>query len=127
VYFKQGVAMGRKRIIPLVLTALLATGAVVHHGWANYDSDRTLNVAGTLQNVRYANPHVLIDLQTAWPSSQTWEVVLAPPARMRARGLPDDALSSGVSARVVGHPHRRTEGEMRALRIIIGNDTTELR
>lgn len=123
--------MSRKWTVSLAFAGLLTTagvaGAVVHHGWANYDSNQTLNLAGKVENVRYGNPHVLIDLRTSWPSTRTWEAVLAPPARMRARGIPEDALNSGISARVVGHPHRRVEGEMRAVHLIIGNDTTDLR
>lgn len=120
--------MNRALLIPLLATGLLATaGAAAHHGWSEYDATRTLNVVGTVQKVGFSNPHVVIDLQTTGPSGRTWEAVLAPPSRMQARGLPANGLRVGMTARVVGYPHKRTEGEMRAERIIIANDTTELR
>ena len=123
--------MIRKLALPLALAGLIATtgvaGALVHHGWSEYDSSRTLNLTGTVQNVRYGNPHVVVGLQTEGQSGKSWEAVLAPPSRMQARGLPRDSLRSGMTARVVGYPHKRNRNEMRAERIIIGNDTTELR
>ena len=123
--------MTRKLAIPLALAGLLTTtgvaGALVHHGWSEYNSERTLNLTGMVQSVRHANPHVMIGLQTAGESARLWEAVLAPPARMERRGLPQEALRTGMTARVIGHPHKQKQGEMRALRIVIGNDTTELR
>ena len=119
------------RTLTIAIAGLLITsgvaGAVVHHGWNEYDSERTLNLTGTVSNIRFGNPHVMIALQTPEPAARRWEAVLAPPARMRTRGLPEDSLRAGMSARVIGYPHKRNQGEMRALRIIIANDTTELR
>ncbi len=102
-------------------------GATLHHGWSHYDSSDTLDLTGTLREVRYTNPHVLIRLETAGDSAKRWLVVLAPPSRMERRGLPNGALETGVEARVVGYPHRKIADEMRAERIIIGDRTTELR
>jgi len=123
--------MTRRLVFPLALAGLLATtgaaSALVHHGWSEYDSTRTLNLTGTVQNIRYGNPHVLIGLRTKGRSGRVWEAVLAPPSRMEARGLPQDSLRSGMTARVVGYPHKRNRSEMRAERIIVGKDTTELR
>jgi hypothetical protein len=123
--------MKRRLVLPVALVGLLATsaaaGAVRHHGWSEYDNTRTLNLTGTVQNIRYGNPHVFIGLRTTGRSARVWEAVLAPPSRMEARGLPQDSLKSGMTARVVGYPHKRNNGEMRAERIIVGNDTTELR
>ena len=104
-----------------------STGAAVHHGWSHYDSSDTLDLTGTIREVEYENPHVLIRLETPGDSAKTWLAVLAPPSRMERRGLPRGALKGGVEARVVGYPHRKVADEMRAERIIIGADTTELR
>ena len=54
-------------------------------------------------------------------------VVLAPPSRMTNRGLPASKLRAGGTATVVGYPHRSTEDELRAERIIIDGATVELR
>lgn len=111
----------------LVLGASAASAMVLHHGWADYDSRRTLSLVGTVQSVKFDNPHVVIDLQTSGQGAKKWVAVLAPPSRMRTRGLPMEDLRTGLTARVVGYPHKTIGTEMRAERIIIANDTTELR
>jgi hypothetical protein len=123
--------MKRRLMMVMAIGATLVTtgaaGAAIHHGWGNYDSNRTLNLVGTLSNVRYVNPHVIVDLTTTGEDGRTWEAVLAPPSRMQARGAPASVVQNGITARVIGYPHLRIENEMRAERIVIGNDTTELR
>ena len=121
------------RILATALTAatvLVTTGAAVttvHHGWANYDTERVLNMTGTVREVKYGSPHVVIQFEPSGNGARKWEAILAPPSRMERRGLPKERLTVGTTARLVGYPHRKTAGELRAERIIIGTDTTELR
>ncbi len=123
--------MNRILAIALTTAAVVVTtgaaGTAVHHGWGNYDTARVLNMIGTVREVKYGSPHVVIQFQPATKGARRWEAILAPPARMERRGLPKSLLTVGTTARLVGYPHRKNAGELRAERIIIGNDTTELR
>jgi hypothetical protein len=110
--------------ITLVL-GLIAGG--LHHGWADYDTERAFTLEGTIQKVQYVNPHVLVDVRSLDDSTVTWLSVLAPPSRMTRRGLPKDSVRVGLTARLYGYPHREHSGEMRAERITMGGRTTELR
>ncbi len=113
--------------IPNALVGVgLLTGAL-HHGWADYDSDRAFTLEGTIRKVEYVNPHVLVQVRPATDSTQVWLAVLAPPSRMTRRGLPQDSVRVGQSARLYGYPHREHSDEMRSERITIGDRTTELR
>lgn len=114
-------------ITKLVLGAGVLAGAAFHHGWADYDTDRAFTLEGRIGEVQYVNPHVLVRVTPAADTGQVWLAVLAPPSRMTRRGLPEDSLRVGQSARLYGYPHRDHEGEMRAERITIGERTTELR
>lgn len=117
-----------KTILGLLLSLLLITGMALHHGWANYDQNTELDHTGIILENDIGNPHTYIDLEVIGEDVKVWEVVLAPLTRMRNRGLADDAmLAEGDTVRVVGYPHRTTEDEMRAERIIIGDTTIELR
>ena len=107
-----------------LLAALVATTASAHHGWSEYDADKPLQVAGTVEQAGYENQHGFVQLKTA---GKTWHVVLAPPSRMESRGLAKATLVPGQQATVYGYPHRSKSGEMRAERITIGGKTTELR
>jgi hypothetical protein len=101
-----------------------APPGAAHHGWSEYDSSRALTVSGTIRESGYEHPHGHIRLEAA---GKVWNVILAPPSRMQARGLPRSALKPGVSATVVGYPNRNHPDEMRAERITIDEKTVELR
>lgn len=116
-----------KIIARSVLPALLAAAAGLahaHHGWSEYDSAKPLKLAGVIKEAGYEHPHGHVRLQTA---DKTWFVVLAPPSRMNARGLPASELKAGSKAEVVGYANRNKPEEMRAERISVGGKTIELR
>ena len=103
---------------------VFSASALAHHGWSEYDSSKSLTLSGTIKESGYEHPHGHVSLETA---GKTWHVVLAPPSRMEARGLPRAALKPGVKASVVGYPNRSKPDEMRAERITIEGKTVKLR
>jgi hypothetical protein len=107
-----------------LLAAFAAATASAHHGWSEYDTDKPLQLTGTIQEAGYVQPHGWVRLKS---DGKSWLVVLAPPGRMQSRGLARDMLQVGGSASVYGYPHRNKGDEMRAERITIGGKTTELR
>lgn len=121
--------MPRSRPFVTVLTLgvtmiALATAALAHHGWSNYDASKTLDVVGTVRSSTFENPHGTLRLEV---ETKVWNVVLAPPQRMRDRGLTPEMIAAGEAVRIVGYPHREKADEMRAERIIVGEKTVELR
>jgi hypothetical protein len=101
-----------------------ATAAHAHHGWSEYDSSKALELTGVIRESGYEHPHGHIRLEAP---GNTWLVVLAPPSRMRNRGLPAKALQPGNVVTVVGYPNRSKPEEMRAERIRADGKTVELR
>ena len=114
----------QKHLAALLVTLFLFSFAPWHHGWSSYDQNKTLKFTGKILESSYENPHGMIKLEV---EKKTWTVVLAPPSRMERRGLTKDLLKVGATASVVGYPHLKIKGEMRAERIIIDDKTTELR
>lgn len=106
------------------LPLVSAEWAAAHHGWSSYDSSRPLALTGEVVEFRYENPHghVRIDVD-----GEVWDVTLAPPSRMAARGLSGDGIEVGMTVSVEGYPSREHEGEMRAERITVDGETIELR
>ena len=111
----------------LAATLIVSSHALAHHGWGGYDTTRTLTLTGSITESSYANPHGLIRLKVNGDGGKTWLVVLAPPARMKSRGLSEEMLRVGTTATVVGYPHRETADEVRAERITVDGKTIELR
>jgi len=107
-----------------IFAATAVCSAFAHHGWSEYDSANTLKLVGTIKESGYEHPHGHVQLETA---GKTWLVVLAPPSRMSARGLPATDLKTGAKAEVVGYQNRNKPEEMRAERITVGGKTVELR
>ncbi len=104
---------------------LTAAGACAHHGWSEYDTGRTLTVTGAILEAGHDNPHGFVRMKAG---NQVWRVILAPPARMEARGLPAGGLKVGATATLVGYPHRSDARQMRAERITLeGGQPVELR
>lgn len=113
----------RRLLVPMALL-VAPVSALAHHGWNSYDSERTLELKGSIQSAKYDQPHGTLKLDV---DEQTWLVVLAPPTRMKARGLEPGMLKPGTPATVVGYPHRKTKLELRAERISVAGKTVELR
>ncbi len=110
--------------------------ASAHHGWSGYDSSTLLMLSGRITEVEYANPHVMVVLEV--PSEPEEDgtivdppeyllVVLAPPSRSEARGMPRWMIQPDAQASVEGYLHRTHTTELRAERITIGDVSVELR
>jgi hypothetical protein len=95
-----------------------------HHGWANYDQEKTLDYKGTIQELAYENPHATAKVLQG---KKVWTVILAPVTRMEARGVTADMIKKGTSVQVVGYPHKEIKDEMRAERIFVNGTKYELR
>jgi hypothetical protein len=111
-----------KRLLAVVLAAPVV--ALAHHGWSEYDSSKPLKLTGKILESGYEHPHGFVRLETP---GKTWHVVLAPPSRMEARGLPRDRIAKGGAATVEGYANRSKPEELRAERIIVDGKTVELR
>lgn len=108
----------------LVAALMLPALALAHHGWSEYDSTRLLKLTGKIVEYGYEHPHGHVRLETA---GKVWWCVLAPPSRMRNRGLEKDMLRPGATVTLEGYPNRDKPEEMRAERITVGGKTVELR
>lgn len=74
---------------------LVATAAFAHHGWSEYDSSKSMQLNGTIEESGYSHPHGLLRLKTA---DKTWIIVLAPP------------IAHGEPWAVEGHAECRYDG-----------------
>ena len=109
----------------LVVVSLVASWpALAHHGWSSYDANKVIKAEVPIDAVRYQNPHGEIEVTY---EGKKWLVILAPPARMQARGLPKEDLTVGAVVTIEAYPKRDGEPEMRAERITVKSKIIELR
>jgi hypothetical protein len=110
--------------LSFIALAVLPSIALAHHGWSEYDSTRTVKLSGKIMESGYTHPHGHVRLESG---GKTWHVVLAPPSRMQARGLPAEKIAKGGTATVEGYVNRGKPEELRAERIIVDGKPIELR
>lgn len=117
--------MNRSLVLVAAVPALLfPLAAHAHHGWSSYDADKTIRVTAPLGDVSWGNPHGQAKVRY---QGKSWTVVLAPVARMKARGLSRAMLTSGKPVTLIGYPRRDGTAEMRIERVVVGDKTVELR
>jgi len=117
--------MSKFFVLPAAFLALFLPASVsAHHGWGEYDADRTVTVTTTLNDVEWTNPHSRAKIDH---DGRTWELVLGNTQRMTSRGLTPAMLASGVEATVEGYPRADGTPTMRIERITLAGVTVELR
>lgn len=115
--------MPKHLLLPFLLAVAPAT-ALAHHGWSSYDADKTITHQARLSNLTWGNPHGTAKVRY---QGKIWDVVLAPTARMEARGLTPAMLGPRRTVTLVGYPRKDGTAEMRIERVIVGDKTVELR
>jgi hypothetical protein len=114
----------RRLALAALALATAASPALAHHGWSSYDASKVMAIEGPILAARYGFPHATIQLEH---DGRRWEIVLAPPTRMQARGLPEAAIVTGAVVRVEGYPSTVHEAELRAETITVAGKTIPLR
>lgn len=104
--------------------ALVPGAAFAHHGWGSYDTARAFTVTGSITRAAYENPHCEIEVQA---EGRTWRFVLAPPSRMRNRGVTPQMIAPGKTCTVYGYPHRTDASEARIEYIVLDGGRYQLR
>jgi len=55
----------KRTVFTLTVALLLTTSSMIgHHGYAEYDRNAPVTLEGTLKHVLWANPHVVLTLET---------------------------------------------------------------
>ncbi len=119
--------MTRARSLALaaVTLAVLAPAPLLaHHGWGSYDAAKPVTVAGTIETIKFENPHATMTVRTA---EKVWTVTLAPTSRMINRGAPAELVAAGKQVSAYGYPSKVEKDELRAERITVDGKTVELR
>jgi hypothetical protein len=90
----------------LLFAVISAVPIVAHHSInAEFDSTKQINLAGTVINVDWMNPHtyVFVDVKdTSVRKTRTWACELASPSELERRGFTRESLKVGMSVRVMG-------------------------
>ena len=104
----NGICSPRLWVMALTSTALWSAAAPAHHSTAIYDNDNPVELAGTVVEWQFVNPHTFIVLETVDASTgkaTVWSLEGGNTAGLFRRGWTPDTLKPGdkimVTARVL--------------------------
>ena len=119
-----------KRLFLVRLTLGLIVGlsvgvgiVVAHHGWADFDRTKKVEINGIILESKYENPHCFVRLQA---DRGDWAVELSAVPRMKRQGITAEMIKPGSRVTLVGHPHKKKANEMKAILITIDGKTFDL-
>lgn len=93
-----------------MLTIAASSAAIAHHTYVKkYDSAKKLTLSGTIDDVRFTNPHIFFTLETA---KGPWTIETESIAVAKAKGLTTTHLKSGAKATVTGWAARSGGAEL---------------
>jgi len=97
----------------VVVVAVLVTPATplsAHHSHAMFDGTKVVTLEGTITGVRFANPHVYVQMQVARKDGatlgapETWAVEMSTVQNQTQRGLTPTVLTYGAAIVVKVNP-----------------------
>lgn len=97
-------------ILGLALAALGSMSAplLAHHGGAAFDQAKTLTFEGTLTELQFTNPHVLVffDVKNKEGAMEKWSGWLTAPNKLARAGWTKRTLKPGDTIAIAGTPHK---------------------
>ena len=116
--------------IPLLTLMLSVTAPVTtawaHHSIAEYDQSKSVEIEGTLVEVKWQNPHIHLRVRAASPTGGdpvVWEIECSSLSVMRRTNATADGLEPGDKVRVAGDPSRRAPNRLFALNVLKADGT----
>ena len=95
---------------------LTSVPVLAHHGAAEYDNTKSISVQGTVTEVKYVNPHVLILFTAKDEKGQAveWTAESQSPNLLSRRGWSRSTLKPGDQIAVPGSGSTHTPGPAQA-------------
>ncbi len=98
-------------VVAAVLVAIITAPAVsAHHSHAMFDGTKVVTLEGTITSVRFANPHVFVQMRvtrkdgTALSAPETWAVEMSTVQNQTQRGLTPNVLTYAAAMVVKVNP-----------------------
>ena len=113
------------RLLILLAAVLLpASLANAHHSFAEFDQDRTIEVAGTLTDVVWQNPHVKLRVQsTDRGKAVIWDIECHSVGILSRSNVDVKTLKIGDQVKVAGNPSKTSPARMFATNVLTSSGT----
>jgi len=105
-------------VVPNCSRAVMA-----HHGWADFDRTKQVEVSGIIIESKYENPHAFVRVRS---DQGYWAIELSAVPRMRRHNITSEMIKTGTRVTLVGHPHKKRAREMKAIKMVLNGKTFDL-
>lgn len=101
----------------------LATATFAHHGTANYETNKTITVKGTVTDFQFVNPHVQIfwDAKDDAGATQKWQGELTSPNRLTRAGWSKNSIKPGDTITISGYPTKSGSNEIWIQKVMLAS------
>lgn len=108
----------------LLILVLVALPAHAHHSRANFDSNRSVTITGTLTDFAWKNPHIYLEVDTLEEdgTTRTWLIEAHSVTGMRRNGWDADTLTEGQTITVSGQPDRDSDKHFMLMNYVLMPD-----
>jgi hypothetical protein len=120
----QGLSIlhNKQRTLALLLVILMKA-ASAHHAPTEFDFDKTVEIEGTIVELKWQNPHVTFKVrennESAKPSM--WEIEGSAVSMLRRTNSANLRPQLQEKVRVAGHPSRRGQNRLYGLNLLLAN------
>ena len=108
-------------LVTIFCVVFISAPLLAHHGEANYDTEKTVSVKGTVTDFQFVNPHVQITLDVKNDKGETekWIGEARSPAMLsRYGGWDKNTLKLGDTITMSGHQTKNGTFFMRLEKIV---------
>lgn len=110
-----------------LIVGVLSQPALGHHGGAAFDQTQSITLQGTMTELQFTNPHVLLFFDVTNDKGETvnWSGWLTAPNKLSRAGWTRRTLAAGDKVVVSGTPHK-AGSHIVQIRKLVGPDGKEL-
>ena len=108
-----------------MIALALSSGLTVmaHHGWADFDRTKKVQVNGVIVESKYENPHCFVRVRV---DQNDWAIELSAVPRMKRNNITAQMITPGTRVTLVGHPHKKKAMVMKAIQMSLNGKTYDL-
>jgi len=97
-----------RTLVVLALGGSYATHTAAHHGIANFDLNKDIDVSGAVAKLAFVNPHSWLYVNVAGPNGEMteWRCEMRAATVLRRSGWSEAMFAAGTQVRITGSPDR---------------------
>lgn len=124
IYMKRLTTKSIWALSAFLILAFATSKLYAHHSFAIYDIDNKISRTGTLTDIRFVTPHILMELEAVLEdgSVESWKIESMNPSRFDSLGSQRDFVHPGDAVTILGWPLRNGRDEMALSTIVRESD-----